>query len=68
MLDNALVLPEYLVEFDYITNPSSIAENRRLGDIAVINEECNKLLGGIPETQRVLENTSMRYAQKDTSK
>lgn len=50
MLDNALVLPEYLVEFDYITNPSSIAENRRLGDIGVINEECNTLLKGIPET------------------
>jgi hypothetical protein len=55
-------LPEYLVEFDYITNPNAIAENRRLGDITVINEECNTLLRGIPETQRVLENTSVRYA------
>lgn len=43
VLDNALALPEYLVEFDYITNPKSAAENKRFSDAAVINEECNNL-------------------------
>ncbi len=47
MLDHALALPEYLVEFDYITNPKSVAENRRLSESSVINEECNILFQGI---------------------
>jgi hypothetical protein len=50
VLDHALALPEYLVEFDYITNPKSVAENRRLSESSVINEECNILFQGISQT------------------
>lgn len=67
VLDHALALPEYLVEFDYITDPKSVAENRRLAEASVINEECNTLFRGITETQRVLGNTSIWLA-KDSNK
>ena len=67
VLDHALALPEYLVEFDYITDPKSVAENRRLAEASVINEECNTLFRGISETQRVLGNTSIWLA-KDNNK
>ena len=67
VLDHALALPEYLVEFDYITDPKSVAENRRLAEASVINEECNTLFRGISETQRVLGNTQIWLA-KESSK
>ena len=67
VLDHALALPEYLVEFDYITNPKSVAENRRLAETNVINEECNGLFKGITETQRVLEQTQI-WVQKENNK
>jgi hypothetical protein len=66
VLDHALALPEYLVEFDYITNPKSVAENRRLSESSVINEECNILFNGISQTQRVLETGS--FGCKETLK
>ena len=50
MLDHALALPEYLVEFDYITDSRQILESKRLADTQVINEECNILFKGISET------------------
>ena len=50
VLDHALALPEYLVEFDYITDPMSVSENRRLAEPNVINQECNSLFKGITET------------------
>jgi hypothetical protein len=56
------VLPEYLVEFDYISNKTSAAETKKLSDVNVLNSECNKLFKGITETQRVLENTYIKYA------
>jgi len=62
VFDNALVLPEYLVEFDYISNKTSAAETKKLSDVNVLNSECNKLFKGITETQRVLENTYIKYA------
>jgi capsular polysaccharide biosynthesis protein len=65
VFDNALVLPEYLVEFDYVINKNSAAETKRLSDVIQLNSECNKLFKGITETQRVLENTYIRYVQKD---
>ena len=67
VLDHALALPEYLVEFDYITDPKSVAENRRLAEASVINEECNTLFKGIKETQRVLGNTSI-WLSRDSNK
>lgn len=45
MLDNALVLPEYLVEFEYITNQKTDANKPLEAD--TINENINKLLGAI---------------------
>jgi hypothetical protein len=65
VFDNALVLPEYLVEFDYVVNKNSAIESKRLSDVSQLNMECNKLFKGITETQRVLENTYIRYAQRD---
>ena len=65
VFDNALVLPEYLVEFDYVLNQKSANESKRLSDISALNSECNKLFQGISETQKVLENTYIRYTQKD---
>lgn len=50
VFDNALVLPEYLVEFDYISNKTSAAETKKLSDVNVLNSECNKLFKGITET------------------
>ena len=58
VLDNALALPEYLVEFDYITNPKSVAENKRFSDVNIINEECNSLFLGVSRSQKVFENRS----------
>ena len=34
MFDNALVLPEYLVEFDYVVNKNSAIESKRLSDVS----------------------------------
>jgi len=45
------------VEFDYITNPSMAAENKRLSEAPILCEECNQLFKAVVETQRVLENT-----------
>ena len=64
MLDHALALPEYLVEFDYITDSRQILESKRLADTQVINEECNLLFKGISETQRALENTSISVGKE----
>ena len=50
VLDNALALPEYLVEFDYITSPKSVAENRRLSEANVINEECDSLFQALGQS------------------
>ena len=61
MFDNALVLPEYLVEFDYVINQQTASENKRLSDVSALNSECNKLFGSVSETQRVLENTYIKY-------
>lgn len=68
VFDNALVLPEYLVEFDYITDQQMLSENKRLNDLTALNEECNKLFGSINDTQRVLENTYIKYGSKDKSR
>lgn len=67
VLDNALALPEYLVEFDYITNPKSVAENKRFSDANVLNDECNSLFEGVSRSQKVLENRSFA-SSKDNHK
>lgn len=59
------MLPEYLVEFDYITDQQMLSENKRLNDLTALNEECNKLASSINDTQRVLENTYIKYGSKD---
>jgi hypothetical protein len=43
-------LPEYLVEFDYITNKGAMNDNKKLSDVNILNAECNKLFKGITET------------------
>lgn len=42
-MDNALVLPEYLIEFDYIVgnNKSSYEANKKVTDRNLLNSECN---------------------------
>lgn len=66
VLDNALALPEYLVDFDYITSQSSVAENKRLQETPVINEECSALFKGVIESQRMLEQTNIfPFASKE---
>ena len=40
-------------------------DNKKLQDVNILNTECNKLFKGITETQRVLENTYIKYAQRD---
>jgi len=49
VIDNALALPEYLVDFDYNMNPSDIAESKRLSELSVLNDECNILFTGVTE-------------------
>jgi len=58
VLDNALVLPEYLVDFDYNMNPKDITESKRLSEITQLNDECNQLFGGVAEAQKILQSTS----------
>lgn len=58
VIDNALVLPEYLVDFDYNMSTKDISESKRLSEISVLNEECNQLFNGVTEASRVLETTS----------
>jgi hypothetical protein len=58
VIDNALVLPEYLVDFDYNMSQKDITESKRLSEISLLNDECNQLFGGVSEAQRVLESTS----------
>jgi len=67
VFDNALVLPEYLVEFDYVVNKTQLnaEETKKMLDVHWLNQQCNMLFKGITETQRVLENTYIRYAQRD---
>ena len=65
VFDNALVLPEYLVEFDYLTNnknQQSQEDIKKMSDVHWLNGQCNQLFKGITETQKVLENTYIRYA------
>jgi hypothetical protein len=64
VLDNSLALPEYLVEFDYMMDPRSVVENKRLAETNVINDECNLLFNGVTETQKVLENTQIWVAKE----
>ncbi len=52
VLDNALILPEYLVEFEYVTNIKSGIDggpDLKAGSNLVeqLNEDCNKLLGAV---------------------
>lgn len=56
VLDNALVLPEYLVEFEYITslNPAPKAGSasvdglkKSMDLVDVLNDDCNKLLAAV---------------------
>lgn len=61
VLDNALVLPEYLVEFEYITSltpqgkPTPTSAIATINDptkkapevVDTLNEDCNKLLAAI---------------------
>lgn len=49
VIDNALVLPEYLVDFDYNMSQKDITESKRLSEISLLNEECNQLFGGVSE-------------------
>jgi len=41
VIDNALVLPEYLVDFDYNMSQKDISESKRLSELSLLNEECN---------------------------
>ena len=50
VLDNALVLPEYLVEFEYITNLKTNGSDIKKSEGAIdilLNEDTNKLLSAI---------------------
>jgi hypothetical protein len=57
VLDNALVLPEYLVEFEYVTNlkgpndmtPKTDSSKKLLADNAdnAMIDECNKMFDAI---------------------
>ena len=63
VLDNSLVLPEYLVEFEYVTNlkglndtPSTIKKsNATHHDLSqssdILNDECNKMFEAINGSQ-----------------
>jgi hypothetical protein len=69
-MDNALVLPEYLIEFDYIVgnNKTSLDVNKKVTDRNLLNSECNMFFKGVTGLQRVLENTYIRYAKRDNPK
>ena len=62
VLDNALVLPEYLVEFEYLTNVKTPTDSKKQDSVDGINEETNKLLLAVNGAQKVLENTYIRHA------
>jgi hypothetical protein len=62
VLDNALVLPEYLVEFEYITNLKSPNDIKKPDGVDTLNDDTNKLLSAINGAQKVLENTYIRHA------
>jgi hypothetical protein len=62
VLDNALVLPEYLVEFEYITNLKSPNDIKKPDGVDTLNDDTNKLLSAINGAQKVLENTYIRPA------
>jgi hypothetical protein len=65
VLDNALILPEYLVEFEYTTNIKAGGPNdSRVGldSVEILNDDCNKLLNAVNSAQKVLENTYIRHA------
>ena len=56
VLDNALVLPEYLVEFEYISGATPQAPSKSstvdplkkpVDSVDIVNEECNKLLAAV---------------------
>ena len=82
VLDNALVLPEYLVEFEYVTSlqpPSAkpaagsalsgqTPTAKPVDSVDVLNDDCNKLLAAVNSAQRVLENTYIRHAQREASR
>lgn len=47
VLDNALVLPEYLVEFEYQNSVKTPTDTKQAQELQQCNEECNKLLKAI---------------------
>jgi len=66
--DNALVLPEYLVEYDYISNKSEVQETKRLSNTDRLNTECNKMLKSINSTKKILDNTYFTLGHKKPTK
>ena len=60
VLDNALVLPEYLVEFEYVTSVKG-GDGLKAGE-AGNDIECNRMFTAINNAQKVLENTYIRHA------
>ncbi len=64
MFDNALVLPEYLVEFDYVINQHSNNDLYRLrdGQVKQLNDECKKMFGSVSEAQKVLKSNHLKFS------
>jgi hypothetical protein len=68
VFDNALVLPEYLVEFEYVTTNKSASEGRKMKDQQLLNQDLNGLLGAINSANKVLDNTYIQHAQRNKNK
>lgn len=61
-----MILPEYLVEFEYSTTKSE--SETEFDSKAVSNKELNKIFSATIESQRLLQNTYLNPQSKDGSK
>ena len=65
VFDNALVLPEYMVEFEYTQSSSLTEENRKTPSLKEIGAECNKLFEMVKNVQNVLDDTYIRHLKRN---
>lgn len=68
LLDHALILPEYLVEFDYINSVTKKSiDYKKQKEQDLLNEETNLLFQAVTPASTILENTYISQATSDQS-
>jgi hypothetical protein len=65
VLDHGLILPEYLVEFEYETPSQDNEELNIPSDIKELNKETSHIFAATNEAQKILQNTYLNPQVKE---